>query len=35
MDVIIIGGALATSFAGAMFLQKFVLRALLRTVFRP
>ena len=35
MDVIIIGGALATSFAGAMFLQKVVLAALLRTVFRP
>ena len=33
MELIIIGGALAVSFAGAMILQKAVLEALFRAMF--
>jgi hypothetical protein len=33
MDLLIIGGALAGSFAGAFFIQKVALEALLRTMF--
>jgi hypothetical protein len=33
MELLVIGGALAGSFAGAFFLQKAALEALLRTMF--
>ena len=33
MELVIIGGALAASLAGAMYLQKAVLEALLRAMF--
>jgi hypothetical protein len=33
MELIIIGGTLAASLAGAIFVQKAVLEALLRTMF--
>jgi len=33
MELIVIGGALVASFAGAIVLQKAVLEALLRTMF--
>jgi hypothetical protein len=35
MELIIIGGALAASFAGAVVLQKAVLEILLRAFFHP